>query len=314
MSRYIIRRLLLMAVTLLGVSVFVFGLIRLLPGDAVTMLLQDYAYAENLDALRAKLGLDKPVYVQYWEWLGRVLRGDLGASLRSRQPIIDELARRLPITAELGLLAMLIGLLISIPVGVLSAVKQDTITDYLARGVAVAALAIPGFWLGTLVITFPSIWFRWTPPLQYTPIYVDPIKNLSHVVIPAAILGIGLSGTLMRLTRATMLEVLRQDYVRTAWAKGLADRVIIFRHALRNALIPVVTVLGLQVSVLVGGSVVMEQIFVIPGMGRYLLEAIQYRDYPVVQALNLVFALVILTSNLLVDIIYAYLDPRIQYD
>jgi peptide/nickel transport system permease protein len=314
MSRYIIRRLLLMAVTLLGVSVFVFGLIRLLPGDAVTMLLQDYAYAENLDALRAKLGLDKPVYVQYWEWLGRVLRGDLGASLRSRQPIIDELARRLPITAELGLLAMLIGLLISIPVGVLSAVKQDTITDYLARGVAVAALAIPGFWLGTLVITFPSIWFRWTPPLQYTPIYVDPIKNLSHVVIPAAILGIGLSGTLMRLTRATMLEVLRQDYVRTAWAKGLADRVIIFRHALKNALIPVVTVLGLQVSVLVGGSVVMEQIFVIPGMGRYLLEAIQYRDYPVVQALNLVFALVILTSNLLVDIIYAYLDPRIQYD
>jgi peptide/nickel transport system permease protein len=204
--------------------------------------------------------------------------------------------------------------LISIPVGVLSAVKQDTITDYLARGVAVAALAIPGFWLGTLVITFPSIWFRWTPPLQYTPIYVDPIKNLSHVVIPAAILGIGLSGTLMRLTRATMLEVLRQDYVRTAWAKGLADRVIIFRHALKNALIPVVTVLGLQVSVLVGGSVVMEQIFVIPGMGRYLLEAIQYRDYPVVQALNLVFALVILTSNLLVDIIYAYLDPRIQYD
>ncbi len=314
MSRYIIRRLLLMVVTLLGVSVFVFGLIRILPGDAVTMLLQDYAYAENLDALRAKLGLDKPVYVQYWEWLGRVLRGDLGASLRSRQPIIDELARRLPITAELGLLAMLIGLLISIPVGVLSAVKQDTITDYLARGLAVAALAIPGFWLGTLVITFPSIWFRWTPPLQYTPIHVDPIKNLSHVIIPATILGIGLSGTLMRLTRATMLEVLRQDYVRTAWAKGLADRVIIFRHALKNALIPVVTVLGLQVSVLVGGSVVMEQIFVIPGMGRYLLEAIQYRDYPVVQALNLVFALVILTSNLVVDIVYAYLDPRIQYD
>ncbi len=303
-----------MVVTLFGVSVFVFALIRLLPGDAVTMLLQDYAYAENLDALRAKLGLDKPVYVQYWEWLGRVLRGDLGASLRSRQPIIDELLRRLPITAELGLLAMAIGLLISIPVGVLSAVKQDTITDYLARGVAVAALAIPGFWLGTLVITFPSIWFRWTPPLQYTPIYVDPIKNLSHVIIPAAILGIGLSGTLMRLTRATMLEVLRQDYVRTAQAKGLSGRVVIFRHALKNAVIPVVTVLGLQVSVLVGGSVVMEQIFVIPGMGRYLLEAIQYRDYPVIQALNLVFAAVILTSNLVVDLVYAYLDPRIQYD
>jgi peptide/nickel transport system permease protein len=314
MSRYVIRRLLLLVVTLFGVSVFVFGLIRLLPGDAVTMLLQDYAYAENLDALRAKLGLDRPVYVQYWEWLGKVLRGDLGQSLRSRQPIIDELVRRLPITAELGLLAMLIGLFISIPVGVLSAVKQDTVTDYLARGVAVAALAIPGFWLGTLVITFPSIWFRWTPPLTYTPIYVDPVKNLSHVIIPAAILGIGLSGTLMRLTRATMLEVLRQDYVRTAWAKGLSGQAVIFRHALKNALIPVVTVLGLQVSVLVGGSVVMEQIFVIPGMGRYLLEAIQYRDYPVVQALNLVFALVILTSNLAVDIVYAYLDPRIQYD
>jgi len=314
MSRYVIRRLLLLVVTLFGVSVFVFGLIRLLPGDAVTMLLQDYAYAENLDALRAKLGLDRPVYVQYWEWLGKVLRGDLGQSLRSRQPIVDELVRRLPITAELGLLAMLIGLFISIPVGVLSAVRQDTVTDYLARGVAVAALAIPGFWLGTLVITFPSIWFRWTPPLQYTPLHVDPVKNLTHVIIPAAILGIGLSGTLMRLTRATMLEVLRQDYIRTAWAKGLAWRVVIFRHALKNALIPVVTVLGLQVSVLVGGSVVMEQLFVIPGMGRYLLEAIQYRDYPVVQALNLVFALVILLSNLAVDIVYAYLDPRIQYD
>ncbi len=314
MSRYIIRRLVLLLVTLFGVSVFVFGLIRLLPGDAVTMLLQDYAYAENLDALRAKLGLDRPVYIQYWEWLGRVLRGDLGQSLRSRQPIVDELARRLPITAELGILAMFIGLAISIPIGVLSAVKQDTLTDYVARGVAVAALAVPGFWLGTLVITFPSIWFRWTPPLQYTPLHVDPVKNLSHVIIPAAILGIGLSGTLMRLTRATMLEVLRQDYIRTAWAKGLAWRVVVFRHALKNALIPVVTVLGLQVSVLVGGSVVMEQIFVIPGMGRYLLEAIQYRDYPVVQALNLVFALVILLSNLTVDIVYAYLDPRIQYD
>lgn len=314
MSRYIIRRLVLLLVTLFGVSVFVFGLIRLLPGDAVTMLLQDYAYAENLDALRAKLGLDRPAYIQYWEWLGRVLRGDLGQSLRSRQPIVDELARRLPITAELGILAMFIGLAISIPIGVLSAVKQDTLTDYVARGVAVAALAVPGFWLGTLVITFPSIWFRWTPPLQYTPLHVDPVKNLSHVIIPAAILGIGLSGTLMRLTRATMLEVLRQDYIRTAWAKGLAWRVVVFRHALKNALIPVVTVLGLQVSVLVGGSVVMEQIFVIPGMGRYLLEAIQYRDYPVVQALNLVFALVILLSNLTVDIVYAYLDPRIQYD
>ncbi len=314
MSRYVIRRLLLLVVTLFGVSVFVFGLIRLLPGDAVTMLLQDYAYAENLDALRAKLGLDRPVYVQYWEWLGKVLRGDLGQSLWSRQPIVDELVRRLPITAELGILAMLIGLAISVPVGVLSAVKQDTLADYVARGVAVAALAVPGFWLGTLVITFPSIWFRWTPPLQYTPLHVDPVKNLTHVIIPAAILGIGLSGTLMRLTRATMLEVLRQDYIRTAWAKGLAWRVVIFRHALKNALIPVVTVLGLQVSVLVGGSVVMEQIFVIPGMGRYLLEAIQYRDYPVVQALNLVFALVILLSNLAVDIVYAYLDPRIQYD
>ncbi|MER3398010.1 MAG: glutathione ABC transporter permease GsiC [Chloroflexota bacterium] len=314
MTRYLVRRLLLLAVTLFGVSVFVFGLIRLLPGDAITMLLQDYAYAENLDALRAKLGLDRPVYIQYWDWLSKVLRGDLGQSLRSRQPVVDELVRRLPITAELGILAMFVGLAISIPVGVLSAVKQDTFTDYVARGVAVAALAVPGFWLGTLVITFPSIWFRWTPPLQYTPLHVDPVKNLSHVIIPAAILGIGLSGTLMRLTRATMLEVLRQDYVRTAWAKGLAWRVVIFRHALKNALIPVVTVLGLQVSVLVGGSVVMEQIFVIPGMGRYLLEAIQYRDYPVVQALNLVFALVILLSNLVVDVVYAYLDPRIQYD
>jgi peptide/nickel transport system permease protein len=220
---------------------------------------------------------------------------------------------RFPVTAELGLLAMLFGLLVAIPIGVLSAVRQDTGVDYVARSSAIAMLAIPGFWLGTLVITLPSVWWGWTPPLRYTRLMDDPARNLSHVIIPAIILGLALSGAVMRLTRAQMLEVLRQDFVRTAAAKGLADWAVVFRHALKNAFIPVLTLLGLQVAVLVSGSVVLESIFVLPGLGRYLLEAVQYRDYPVIQALNLVFATTIVLANLVVDLLYGWLDPRVRY-
>ena len=313
MRLYVARRLLLMVPTLIGVTIVVFSLVRLLPGDAVSMLLQDYAYAKDADEMRTRLGLDRPVHVQYVEWLGGLLQGNLGTSLRSKTPVADELANRMPVTAELGLMAMAIGLLIAVPVGVISAVRQDTRTDYAARSAAIGMLAIPGFWLGTLVITLPSIWWQWTPPLRYTRLWDDPGKNLGQMIIPATILGIALSGAVMRLTRAQMLEVLRQDYVRTAAAKGLNERVVVFRHALRNAFIPVLTLLGLEVSILVGGAVVTENVFALPGMGRYLLEGIQYRDYPVIQALNLIFATLIILTNLLVDLLYGWLDPRVRY-
>jgi peptide/nickel transport system permease protein len=310
---YLARRLLLVVPTLLGVTLVVFSLVRLLPGDAVSMLLQDYAYAKDADELRARLGLDLPFHIQYLGWLGGLLQGNLGTSLRSNEPVTIELSNRMPVTAELGLMAMAIGLLIAVPVGVISAVRQDTRTDYLARGVAIGMLAIPGFWLGTLVITLPSIWWQWTPPLRYTKLWEDPGKNLGQMIIPAIILGIALSGTVMRLTRAQMLEVLRQDYVRTASAKGLDEWAVVLRHALRNAFIPVLTLLGLEVAIVVGGAVVIENVFALPGIGRYLLEGIQYRDYPVIQALNLIFATVIVLTNLMVDLLYAVFDPRVRY-
>ncbi len=314
MQRYILRRLLLTVPALLGVTLLVSAMVRLLPGDAVTLMLQDYgSYARDADDLRDQLGLSKPFHTQYLTWLGGIGRGDLGRSLRDQTPIRDSLAERLPVTFELGLLGLVTSLLIAIPLGVYSAVRQDTPSDYLARSLAIAMLAIPGFWFATLAITLPSIWFSWTPPLRYTYLTDDPVKNLSQMLLPAIILGIGLSGSIMRLTRAQMLEVLRQDFIRTSRAKGLSERATLFRHALRNAIVPVVTLLGLQVTVLIGGAVVLESIFVLPGMGRYLLEALNNRDYPVVQAVVLIFAATIIMVNLGVDLLYAWLDPRIRY-
>jgi peptide/nickel transport system permease protein len=314
LSKYILRRLVLLVPTLLGVSIVIFTLVRLLPGDATTLLLQDArTTAADEDALRHQLGLDRPIYEQYVDWLGTLARADLGRSFKSRNPITGELGNRIPVTLELGLLAMLIAACIAIPVGVLSAARQDTWADYLARSTAIGLLAIPGFWLGTLVVTLPSVWWQWTPPLRYARLFDDPSKNLSHVIIPAAILGLGLSGGLMRLIRTQMLEVLRQDYVRTAAAKGLAEHTIMLRHALKNAFIPALTAIGLQVSLLISGTVVLESIFVLPGMGRYLLESVQARDYPAIQGLNLLFATVIVVANLVVDLLYGWLDPRVRY-
>ncbi len=308
------RRLLLLVPTLLGVTIVVFVLVRLLPGDAATLQLQD-ARSTPADeaALRAQLGLDKPIYLQYADWLGTLLHGDLGHSFRSKQPIAQELASRIPVTLELGMVALMIASVVATSVGVISAVRQDTWMDYTARSTAIALLAIPAFWLGTLVVTLPSVWWHWTPPLQYVRLTQDPLKNLSIIIIPALILGLGLSGGLMRLVRTQMLEVLRQDFIRTASAKGLAEQAVITRHALKNALIPALTVLGLQVGLLVSGTVVLESIFVLPGMGRYLLEAVQSRDYPAIQALNLIFATVIVVTNLVVDLLYGWLDPRVRY-
>ena len=314
MLRYVVRRLVLLAPTLLGVSGVVFVLVRRLPGDAVALQLQDArATAADEAALRSQLGLDRPIYVQYVDWLGTLAHGDLGHSFRSHAPIADELAHRLPVTAELGVMALVIAAAVAITVGVISAVKQDTWADYAARSAAIGLLAIPGFWLGTLVVTLPSVWWHWTPPLRYVRLTEDPLRNLSIVIIPAVILGLGLSGGLMRLVRTQMLEVLRQDFIRTAEAKGLAEHSVVIRHALKNAFIPALTVLGLQVALLVSGTVVLESIFVLPGMGRYLLESVQARDYPAVQGLNLLFATLIVVTNLVVDLLYAWLDPRVRY-
>jgi peptide/nickel transport system permease protein len=314
MQRYIMRRLLLTIPSLFGVTLIVSGMVRLLPGDAVTLMLQDYnGYAKSADDLRAKLGLSQPFQVQYLKWLGGIAHGDFGQSLRDRSPISHELATRLPVTFELGLLGLLISLVIAIPLGVYSAVRQDSLSDFIARSAAIAMLAIPGFWLATLAITLPALWFHWSPPLVYTRLQDSPGTNLKQMMLPALILGIGLSGSIMRLTRAQMLEVLRQDFIRTSRAKGLNERTVIYRHALRNAVVPVVTLLGLNMAVLISGTVVLESIFVLPGMGRYLLDSLNFRDYPAVQAVVLIFATVIIGINLVVDLLYAWLDPRIRY-
>jgi peptide/nickel transport system permease protein len=314
MRTYFVRRLLLMIPTLVGVSILVFSMVRFLPGDVIDQMMSEYRISvESEQQLRAKLGLDRPLPVQYVSWMSGVLQGDLGASLRSDRGVLWELRQRLPATLQLGVMAIIFSLTIALPIGVLSALKQDTWIDYAARSFSIFALSAPSFWLGILVITFPAIWWQWSPPVGYKNLWDDPVKNLQIMILPAMILGLVTNGTVMRLTRAQMLEVMRQDYIRTAWAKGLRGRSVVIRHAMKNALIPVVTVIGLQIPILVGGSVVMETIFSIPGTGTYLIQAIQNRDYPVIQGVNLLVATVVIFSNLLVDMSYGFLDPRVKY-
>jgi peptide/nickel transport system permease protein len=313
---YIIRRLLLTIFTLFLVSIIVFFTIRLIPGSIIDLMIVEQGYFKQQDRaiVEHKLGLDVPLHVQYGRWIGGVItRGDLGKSLWTDRPVIDELKNRCPVSFELGFLALLIGLLIALPIGIYSAARQDTGGDYLARSFAIICITIPSFWLGTMVIAFPSIWWGWSPSVQYVSFVDNPIGNLRIVIIPAVILGMGLSGTTMRMTRTMMLEVLRQDYIRTAWSKGLTERVVVVRHALKNALIPVITVVGTQLPVLIGGSVVLEQIFVLPGIGRLLIEVINKRDYIMLSGINLVMAFFVLLINLAVDITYAYLNPRVVY-
>ena len=318
MRAYIIRRLLLMIPTLFILTLLVFLAVRFIPGDIIDLMLgqMQYQYDDTFDreALERMLGLDLPVYVQYGRWLGDILlRGTLGASMVGVIPIEERILARLPVTIELGVLAIAIGLVIALPVGIYSAIRQDTAADYTGRAAAIIGLATPNFWLALMVMIYPSIWWGWVPPMRWVPFADDPLGNLRVFIIPSLILGTaGAAGT-MRLMRTTMLEVLRQDYVRTAWAKGLKERAVIVRHALKNALIPVVTLIGLQLPLLVGGSVIIENIFNLPGLGRLFLNALNSRDYPVVSGLNLVFGVAVLGSNLIVDLIYPYLDPRVRY-
>src|SRR6266511_1935743 len=305
MRQYVLKRLLLVVPTLLLVTIIVFSLTRLIPGTVVELMFEEKAYAEDLEALKAKLGLNRPIYIQYAVWLGRVARGDLGESLWTKRPVLQELSRRLPISAELGAMAIAFGLCMALPIGVLAAIRQDTMKDYVARSLAIMGLSFPGFWKATLIIVFASIWFGWAPPLQFTPFTQDPWQHVSQFILPAFLLAIDSSASIMRLTRALMLEVLRQDYIRTAWAKGMHERRVVVKHALKNAVIPVVTIVGIEIGQVVGGTVVFETIFGLPGMGRFLFDAINQRDYPVVQGANLLVASIIVFVNLLVDLTYA---------
>ncbi len=318
MRAYVIRRVLLVIPTLFILSVLVFLSVRFLPGDAIDVMLDKAGWigAVNVDreALEHMLGLDRPAYVQYGRWIGGiVLRGTLGDSLWGGEAIESKIIERLPVTLELGFLAIVIGLLIALPVGVYSAIRQDTAGDYAGRTVAVIGLAMPNFWLGVMVMLYPVIWWGWSPSIELIRFTDDPLGNLGMFLAPSLILGTAMAASTMRMTRTMMLEVLRQDYVRTAWAKGLSERLVVVRHAMKNAFIPVVTLVGLQLPLLVGGSVIMENIFVLPGLGRVLLTALTDRDYPVVMGVNLCFGAVVLGVNLLIDLAYPYLDPRVRY-
>jgi peptide/nickel transport system permease protein len=325
MRQYILKRLILAVPTLVGVSLIVFFMVRLIPGGVVEQIAGDNQLTADVRArIERDLGLDRPAYEQYFRWGGGVLKLDFGTSLRDRSSISGRLKDTLPTTLEMAVLAIIISLLIALPVGIISAIRQDSIIDYVARSISIGFLAIPSFWLGTLIVVYASLWFTKAtpPPQQYQQIWENPYENLKFLLFPfggfvpvgpAVLLGISLSGTVMRLTRTQMLEVLRQDYVRTAWAKGLRERNVVIGHALKNAMIPVVTVVGLQVPIVVGGSVIVESIYNVPGMGQWFFTAVQSRDYSAVQSITLLTAVAVVVSNLAVDIMYAYLDPRIRY-
>jgi peptide/nickel transport system permease protein len=313
MREYLVKRLVLMVPTLFLVTVLVFLMGRMLPGDVVLQMLEGYAYADNVETLRRELGLDRPMHIQYLEWMGGLLRGDLGRSLWTKESILVEYARRFPVTLELALLTVIISVTFGVGVGVLSAVRQESWLDYGGRVVAIMALAVPFFWLAILVVVLPAIYFRWTPLWTYVSPTTDPLQNLKIMIFPALVFGVSRAGPIMRIMRSSMLEVQRQDYIRTAWAKGLPERGVIFKHAIKNALIPVVSIIGLQIHFYLGGSVIIESIFRLPGVGHFFFEALIRRDYPVVQSINLFFATFTLLLNLIVDYSYAYLDPRIRY-
>jgi peptide/nickel transport system permease protein len=315
MRTYITRRVLHGLLVLWLVSLVIFSLVRILPGDAVIMQL-DQAAAPTPEALtraRQELGLERPFLAQYRTWISGVVQGDLGRSLVTRRPVTQELLKRISLTSHLAVMSVVVALLIAIPIGVLSAVKQDTMSDYVGRLFAILGLSLPDFWLATVVITFLAIWFQWIPPIGFAPLWVDPVRCLSQLLIPAVIIGARLAAVSMRMTRSSLLEVLGHDYIRTARAKGARERAVVVRHALKNALIPVVTVVGQQFSVLLGGTVIVEFIFLQPGVGSLILDAVLLRDYTLIQGAVLFFATVIVVTNLLVDLSYAWLDPRIRY-
>ena len=322
MRNYIIRRILLMIPTLFIVSIIIFIIIRLVPGDVIDAMAAEWGDVGDIDRamIEKALGLDVPIFIQYGRWLGvlprgdggfsGIFQGDFGKSLWTTKTVTKLLKQRLPVTLELGLMGLIIAQLIALPIGMFSALRQDTWGDYISRSVAIIFIAIPGFWLATMAIVFPSIWWGWSPPIMLIKFSEDPLGNLEMFLVPAVLLGMSMSGVTMRMTRTMMLEVLRQDYIRTAWSKGLKERVVVIRHALRNALIPVVTIVGLQVPIMVGGTVIIEQIFNLPGVGRLMVDATIKRDYPIVSGVMFILGAIILLNNLAVDLTYGVLEPR----
>jgi len=316
MRRYIATRLLLMVPTLLGVAILIFILMRVVPGDIVELKYAGvgaYVSQETLDKERALLGLDKPLWQQFLGWMWGVVRLDFGTSMWTGRPITQEIAIRLQLSVQLALMATAVAVLLAIPLGTLAALKQDTWVDYGVRVFSIAGLAMPSFWLGILIILGLLIFFRWLPPMFYTPIWVNPVENLSQLIWPALAVGYRYSAVATRMTRSAVLEVLREDYVRTARAKGLWEKLVITRHAMKNAMLPVLTVIGLEFAFLIGGLVVTEQVFNLNGIGMLFVEAISRRDYTMTQSLILLTAFVFIFVNFIVDILYAWLDPRIRY-
>jgi peptide/nickel transport system permease protein len=317
MRAYFIKRLLAIIPTLIFATMIVFFLVRLVPGDIIDLMVSQHDVSEvevTRKTLEKALGLDVPIYVQYYRWMKAIiLHGDLGNTLWVETPVTEEIIDRLPVTLELGVIGLIIGFSLAIPIGVYSAIRQDTAGDYIGRTIAILGVAIPGFWLGTMIVVYPALWWDWSPSIELYSLREDPWENFKMFIVPGAVMGFGLAGVTMRMTRAMMLEVLRQDYIRTAWAKGLRERIVIVRHALKNALIPVITLVGLYIPILVGGSIIMEQIFVLPGLGLLMIESINQRDYPIITGLMLLIGIVILVINLVVDLSYGFLDPKVRY-
>jgi peptide/nickel transport system permease protein len=319
MRDYIIRRLLYTAGTMVLVSMIIFTVMRLVPGDAALLMVVGGEDVESdmalYEELRHDMGLDRPLVVQYTDWIWRFVRyGDLGTSFWTKEPVMKQILERMPITLELGIGAFLIGIIFSIPWGVMAAIRQDKAADYLPRIISVILLSAPNFWIGTMLIVFPAIWFGYMAPLGYVSFFDNPRANIQQFIFPWIATGTRLIGTTLRMTRSSMLEVLRQDYIRTAWAKGLRERTVIYRHALKNAMIPVITIVGGQVSFIVGGSVIIENVFGLPGLGNLTVQSINQRDYPQIQGNVLMLSLVSMIADLVVDVSYVWFDPRIKYD
>ncbi|MEE9286093.1 MAG: ABC transporter permease [Dehalococcoidia bacterium] len=319
MRQYVVRRILQFIPVLIGVSILIFILMRIVPGDVALMILvgpegQGEVDPVQLEALRDELGLNRPLPVQYLSWVGGMLHGDWGTSLRTETGVWSEITSRFPLTFEIATLTVVIAVLIAIPLGIIMAMRQDTWIDYIARIVSIGGLAMPNFWVATLMLLFMVIWFSWIPPLGYSHFWDNPWDNIRQIIWGALGLGYLLAAVIARMTRSTLLEVLRQDYIRTAWAKGLRERSVVVRHALKNAILPVITIIGLQYAALIGGTVIMERIWNLPGLGSSLIDSINFRDFPMVQGLVMLFAIIILLANLLVDLMYAWLDPRVRYN
>jgi peptide/nickel transport system permease protein len=319
MSKYLYRRLLIMIPTLIGITILIFLAMRVLPGDPLAMIVSEasgiYVLSdEEVETLRASLGLDQPYYIQYLSWMGEVIRGDLGSSFWTGEPISALLLRRGPITAQIAIMAVIFSWLIGVPLGMLSAMLRNTLFDHISRVTFTIFIAVPSFWIGLLIILATVLWFTWRPPLMIVQVWEDPIANLSMTSLPALALGLGLAAATARMARSAALEVLYEDYIRTARAKGLAEKLVMWRHVFKNAMLPVITTSGVALGGLLGGAVSVERAFGVPGLGTLLVQALTERDWMMIQNLVLIYGIIFAVINLLVDLSYGWFDPRIRYE